>query len=264
VTAPSTGTEMVPLDSLTTYPGNARRGDLDAIRDSLRRNGQYRPLIVQYRTGHVLAGNNTLAAMQQEGWVEAEVKWLDVDDAAARRIVIADNRTSDLGTYDDRALVTLLRELGEDLEGTGYDLDDYDDLLASLEEADADFPPDEPLGLAAHVGAPGSSYGEGGSADGTNVRQTPSYAEYQAGYASRATRFLALIFPLAQYAWVVESMAKLSADLGVESNSALLLTLVSDRTGEEPPAPDATISEEAVAAAEAVAEKAAEEPHEQS
>lgn len=255
---PTTGTEAVALDKLTTFPGNARRGDLDAIVDSLRRNGQYRPLIAQRSTGFVLAGNNTLAAMQREGWTEAEVKWLDVDDEQARRIVIADNRTADLGTYDDRALVQLLREVGEDLEGTGYDLDDFDDLLAALEEADADNPPQEPTVLLPHAGQSGA-YGEGGSAEGTNVRQTPSYADYQAGYASRATRFLALIFPLAQYAWVVEHAAKLSADRGLESNSALLLALISEAVGEEPPAPDATISDEAVAAAEAVAERNTEE-----
>ncbi len=246
----ATGIELVPLDRLTTYPGNARRGDLDAIRESLRRNGQYRPLIVQRSTGFVLAGNNTMHAMQAEGMAEAEVKWLDVDDEAARRIVIADNRTADLGTYDDRALVTLLREVGEDLEGTGYDLDDYDDLLAALQEADADNPPAEPTVLL-------TSTGEGPPrSDGTGTtRQTPTYAEYQAAYGNGGTRFLALTYPLAQYAWVVEKLGKAAADRGLQSDSGVLLALLADAYGEEPPAADAEIPSAAVKAAEAAAEE---------
>ena len=113
--------ERVQLGKLRPYPGNARRGDVDAIAESLSVNGQFRPLVVQRSTGYVLAGNHTLQAAQRLHWSAVDVTYLDVDDAAARRIVIADNRTADLGGYDDRALLALLRDLGEDsLAGTGY------------------------------------------------------------------------------------------------------------------------------------------------
>lgn len=229
--------ERLPLAQLHRYPGNPRRGDLDAIRESLRRNGQYQPLVVQQSTLFVLAGNHRLDAMEVEGWDEADVVVLDVDDDAARRIVAADNRTSDLATYDEHELVHLLRELGEDLDGTGWGTDDYDDLLASLQESDADlFGPAGPLSAA--TGSAGA-YAEGGSAAGTNVRQTPSYREYEDVYATRATRFLALIFPLAQYAWLVERLGRIAETEAVESHSEALLRLVEARTGDTAPAADA-------------------------
>ena len=57
--------ERIKLGDLRPLPGNARRGDVDAIVDSLRRNGQFRPLVVQRSTGYVLGGNHTLQAAQR-------------------------------------------------------------------------------------------------------------------------------------------------------------------------------------------------------
>jgi hypothetical protein len=221
--------ERAKLADLRHYPGNARRGDVTAIRESLRANGQYRPLLVQRSTGFVLTGNHTMDGMEVEGWIDADVTYLDVDDDQARRIVIADNRTSDLGGYDERALLTLLREVGEDLTGTGYDTDDFDDLLASIEEADAANPPQDPGAPAGQAGA----YGPEG--DGTNTRRTPSYAEYEEQYSSRATRFMALNYPLAQYGWIVERLSKIADDEGVDNFAEAVLRLVEQRTGETAP-----------------------------
>lgn len=218
------------LSGLVHYPGNARRGDVEAVRESLRTNGQFRPLLVQVSTSHVLTGNHTLDGMLAEGWDSADVALIDCDDDTARRIVIADNRTSDLGGYDERALADLLREIGDDLTGTGFDQDDFDDLLASIEEADAIDPPQPTPG--APIGATGA-YGSDG--DGSNVRQTPSYAEYQAQYSSRATRFMALNYPLPQYGWIVDRLSKIAEDEGVDNFAEAVLRLVEARTGETAP-----------------------------
>lgn len=228
--------EQVPLGKLKPYPGNARRGDVEAIAESLERNGQYRPLPVQRSTGFVLAGNHTLQAAQKLGWPSVQVTYLDVDDDAARRIVLADNRTSDLGGYDERALLTLLREVGEDMAGTGYDLDDFDDLLASIEEADADNPPQEPTVLTPGGAPAGQAGAYGPEGDGTNTRSTPSYAEYEEAYSSRATRFMALNYPLTQYAWIVDRLSKIAADEGVDNFAEAVLRLVEQRAGETAPA----------------------------
>lgn len=121
---------------LTTYHRNPRRGNVDAIAESLRVNGQYRAIVVNLgrKTGRpleVLAGNHTLQAAIQLGWDTITATTVDVNDQEAARIVAADNRTADLGDYDNEELNALLRSL-DDLDGTGYTDDDLEALLGPL------------------------------------------------------------------------------------------------------------------------------------
>ena len=41
------GTRDVEISALTRFPGNARRGNVEEIRKSLRRHGQYRAIVVR-------------------------------------------------------------------------------------------------------------------------------------------------------------------------------------------------------------------------
>jgi hypothetical protein len=136
---------VVPLDGLHTYPGNPRRGRLDVLKASLERHGQYRPVVVNSRTMQVLAGNHTMLAARELGWSELAATFVDVDDDAAARIVLVDNRASDLATDDDDELAALLSHLAESeagLDGTGYDGHDLDQLLEHLSGAEGGEPPD--------------------------------------------------------------------------------------------------------------------------
>lgn len=132
---PSHDLKLVRFDltELTPYHRNPRRGDVEAITRSLEINGQYRPIVVNLGTRttrplEVLAGNHTLAAAKALGWAQIDAVTVDVDDMEAARIVAADNRTADLGGYDNDLLIELLGEL-EGLDGTGYTQDDIDSLL---------------------------------------------------------------------------------------------------------------------------------------
>jgi hypothetical protein len=135
----------VPVASLHPYARNPRRGDVARIAESLRRHGQYRPVVVNARTQEVLAGNHTLAAAVELGWDEIAATFVDVDADTAARIVLVDNRSNDVAGYDDRALADLLADLGDDLGGTGYDRVTLDTLLASLVDPTSpdDFPDPE-------------------------------------------------------------------------------------------------------------------------
>lgn len=129
------------VDDLQPYHENPRRGDVDTIAESLRVNGQYRPIVVNKgtRTGRdmeILAGNHTYLAARQLGWDMIACTVVDVDETAAARIVLADNRTSDLAGFDTEQLAALLQSL-DDLEGSGYTEKD----LAALTPYD-DTPPD--------------------------------------------------------------------------------------------------------------------------
>ena len=133
--------EVVRLDAVTQHPANARRHADALLRYSLAVNGQYRPVVVQRSTGYVLAGNGIHAAARELGWEELAAVFVDVDDDRAKRILAIDNRSSDLGSYDEAALVALLQEL-PDLDGTGYDMDAFEDLLSLVGEVHI-LPPSE-------------------------------------------------------------------------------------------------------------------------
>jgi len=131
---PTTDIATVPIDDLIRHPETPRRGDIPAISASIEVNGWYGAVVAQSSTRHVLAGNHRMEAARRLGMTDLPVHWLDVDDATARRIMLADNRTSDLATYDDAVLVQLLEAAAadDDLFGSGYDGDDLDDLLADI------------------------------------------------------------------------------------------------------------------------------------
>lgn len=128
----------VPIDAIRPHPRNPRQGDVGAIHESIENNGFYGAIIAQKSTGYILAGNHRWQAARQAGATEIPVTWVDVDDDHALRILLADNRTNDLATYDTDTLAQLLREIHADtgsLLGTGYDGDDLDQLLADLGQA---------------------------------------------------------------------------------------------------------------------------------
>lgn len=147
-----TGTQDLAIASLTRYPGNPRRGDVNEIRASVRRLGQYRPIVVR-DTGSalvILAGNHTTAALEAEGHASVRAEVITCTDDEARRINLADNRLAELGGYDDDDLASLLRELDGDYDGTGWTGDDLDALLEQEPRSrndpdDVPEPPAEPV-----------------------------------------------------------------------------------------------------------------------
>lgn len=138
-------TKRMPLAELRRYPRNPRKGNVDAIVASLEAHGQYRALVVNARTSEVLAGNHTFMALEKMGAKEALVHLVDVDEDQAARIVLVDNRSNDVAGYDDLELLNLLQSL-PDLDGTGYEPDDLDKLLALVDppQPGADTEPGEP------------------------------------------------------------------------------------------------------------------------
>ena len=129
--APTLAHLAVPIASLRPHPRNPRRGDLEAVKDSLCHHGQYRPIVANRRTGEVLAGNHVLRAARDLGFDEIAATFVDLDEEEATKLVLVDNRTSDLAGYDDALLVELLEGL-DDLSGTGFDAQALDDLLEEV------------------------------------------------------------------------------------------------------------------------------------
>lgn len=128
----------IPLAELALLPGNPREGDIGAVSESMRINGIYQPIIVNRGTHtgrplEIIAGNHRAQAAHALGHPTIPAIVLDLDDTAANRITVADNRTSDLATYDTDALIAILTDL-PDLDGTGYDDDDLDQLINGIDQ----------------------------------------------------------------------------------------------------------------------------------
>lgn len=225
---------------LALFHKNPRIGDVDAIAASLRANGQYKPVVVNRGTHtgrkmEVLAGNHTVKAFRQlaedypsdDRWQTVDAWVIDVDDDRAGRIVAADNRTSDLGGFDDDTLLSLLSDLS-DLEGTGYVQDDLDDLSAALEELDRE------EALADAGPASGGDDADDDLDDGM-IRSHP-LDDTAEGYASRPTRMVIFQYPLDRYVWVQQKLEAYAEDQGLFSNADALVRMLEQQSGETAPA----------------------------
>jgi ParB-like chromosome segregation protein Spo0J len=160
--------EQVPLDSITPHPRNeAHKGDTAGITESIEDNDFFGAIMVQASTRHIIAGERRFHAARKAGLAEIPALIVDVDDDRALKILLADNRYAERGTWEPGPLAQLLQDLAAGdtgLTGTGFDLDDLDDLLAELDqmevlppadtEADYNEDPDE---TAARAQAGGST-----------------------------------------------------------------------------------------------------------
>lgn len=123
--------ERVPLASLVPYPNNPRMGNLGAIMMTLEQHGQFRPIVVNRRNNRILTGNHVALAAERLGWQEIGVVWVDAEPDLEKRIVLVDNRSADLATYDAELLGQALATIDpRAILGTGFTLDDLDDVLS--------------------------------------------------------------------------------------------------------------------------------------
>ncbi|MBT2234774.1 ParB/RepB/Spo0J family partition protein [Nonomuraea sp. NEAU-A123] len=122
---------MVPVGDLEPHPDNPHQSDVDVIAESIEKNGFYGTILVQQSRMRIIAGEHRWRGAKVKGLGQVPALILDVDDDAALRILLADNRTAEIGGYDDQALAELLRGLG-DLDGTGWTEQDLDDLAEAI------------------------------------------------------------------------------------------------------------------------------------
>jgi ParB-like chromosome segregation protein Spo0J len=131
--------ESISIETLSADPANARvhsSRNLDAIKASLKRFGQQKPIVVD-KNGIVRAGNGTLAAAKALGWTHLNVVRTDLMSSDATAYAIADNRTSDLSEWDEEALarqLDSLRDEGMDLADIGFKDSEVRKMLDETEE----------------------------------------------------------------------------------------------------------------------------------
>lgn len=128
--------EAISLRKIRQHPRNPRKGDDEAVGESIDANGWFGAVLVHRSTGHVIAGNTRFRAMRKRKAKTVPGFWVDCDDDTALRILLVDNRTSDMASYDDAELLALLVELEAEaagLIGTGYTDADLAALLVEQE-----------------------------------------------------------------------------------------------------------------------------------
>lgn len=115
--------------------GRHSDAQIDQIVASFLEFGVDQPVITNAQ-GVLIAGHGRLEAARQAGMTEYPVVVNDLSSLDATRRMIGDNRLAALAEPDTEVLGELLRQLqAEDaLEGTGYDDETLETLLASLAE----------------------------------------------------------------------------------------------------------------------------------
>ena len=136
--------ETVGIETLSPDPANVRKHgqrNMDAIKASLRRFGQQKPIVVDAK-GIVLAGNGTLAAARELGWREIQIVRTELTGSQATAFGIADNRSAELAEWDEKLADVLASLKAEDfpLEEIGFDLDELEALKPEV-KSDADAEP---------------------------------------------------------------------------------------------------------------------------
>jgi len=208
--------EVVPIDELVEWDRNPHQGNDPELIESLRRFGQVTP-IVRAPDGWIIAGNTTLRAMRALGFPSCAVVTLDASEAEQVAFGLASNRIGQLGEDDPAKLLALLQEI-DVLEGTGWTLDDTADLTAMLEEID-------------RTESRTSINPETGTAN-----DEPSLGEYLQGYQGHTVRSIVLDYEVDVFSWVVEHAETLRRQMGVQTNSALVVKMIAALTGDEAPA----------------------------
>ena len=202
--------ESVAVEKLESHPNNPRRGDVDTIVESLKTNGQFRPIVIS-SDNVVLAGNHTLQAAVKLGLPKIDVVRLPVtgDSDEAVRVMLADNRSSDMSTYDDADLIVLLEGL-TDLEGTGYIPDDLTDLMHISEM---------------HLNADDSSTTYTPTSE-DKVGISKGLSVLKDEYAEKSVRSVILAYSLEDFEEIAQLLMTAREMLSLESNADVVLQLL--------------------------------------
>ncbi|MCL1857683.1 MAG: site-specific DNA-methyltransferase [Oscillospiraceae bacterium] len=149
--------EKVNIDRLVPYVRNARTHSKEQIlqlRSSLREFGFVNPVIVD-KDYNIIAGHGRIIAAKAEGLTEVPCVFVEhLTEAQKKAYILADNRLAMNAGWDDELLTlefTDLKDLGFDVELTGFDTKEIEKLFAAgngdaqEDEFDVDAELDKPM-----------------------------------------------------------------------------------------------------------------------
>ena len=142
--------KYIPLEELKRALRNPKDHDLGTLHESIKRFDFVSPLIINENTGRLLAGHGRLDALQQMkangteppghvikingSWHVPVIYGVNFDsDLEAEAYMLADNRLTELGGWNESELMKSLSDLAtegdEMLRGIGWDANDVDELI---------------------------------------------------------------------------------------------------------------------------------------
>ena len=150
--------KKIQTDKLSPARYNPRKdlqpGDpeYEKLKRSMQEFGYVEPIVWNKRTGNIIGGHQRLKVLIDMGMQEVDCVVVDLDEAKEKALNLALNKIQ--GDWDMPKLKDILQELdtGEfDLELTGFDMGEIEDLIAQLHvpeeivEDEVPEPPEEPI-----------------------------------------------------------------------------------------------------------------------
>lgn len=143
--------EYINLSTLVGAQRNPKDHDMTALSDSMYKFGFTSPLLMNEKTNRIVSGNgrrDVLMMLKSMGkpppfgikvdennnWLVPVVRGLNFGDDDDEAYLIADNRITELGGWDEGLLAEMLSDLAalEKLSGTGFDEEDVDKLMSDM------------------------------------------------------------------------------------------------------------------------------------
>ena len=150
---------FTPLSEIQEADRNVKDHDIGSIHESMNRFGFTSPLLMNEKTGKLVAGHGRIETLKQKKqfnesppaniqideeskeWLVPVIRGVSFkNDEEAQAYLLADNRLVELGGWDTNALIEELEKLAEEssLQGTGFDDADiqamYEDLESKISE----------------------------------------------------------------------------------------------------------------------------------
>ena len=148
----------IPIEKINPAAYNPRKdlqpGDpeYEKLKRSMQEFGYVEPIVWNKRTGNIVGGHQRYKVLLDIGISEVDCVVVDMDETKEKALNLALNKIQ--GDWDYEKLKDLLQELdtGEfDLELTGFDMDEIEELIAQIHvpeeiiEDEVPEPPEEPI-----------------------------------------------------------------------------------------------------------------------
>jgi DNA modification methylase len=148
--------EWVATERLLPWVKNPRKNDdaVARVAESIKRFGFGNPILARRENGEVIAGHTRLKAALQLGLLAVPVRYLDLAEAEAHLLAMADNKLGEIATWNDDAVSEILSEYSEQDRVLAGFLEPLQ--LPSIEPLDGDDdadlePPEHPVSVPGEV-----------------------------------------------------------------------------------------------------------------